>query len=175
MTRTTFVIGGCKSGKSGHALKLAEDIEAGRYVYVATCVPSDDEMRERVLRHQQERSQKWETLEEPIEIAQVIAEQSRPDRVILVDCLTLWITNLLMNDGSQTLEQIEQRIEEVNRSLSQSRGPVLLVSNEVGTGIVPENRLARLFRDVAGLANQKVAAVVDRVVWVVAGIPVTIK
>lgn len=175
MTRTTFVIGGCKSGKSGHALKLADDIEAGRHVYVATCIPSDDEMRERVLRHQQERSQKWETLEEPIEIAHVIAKQSQPDRVILVDCLTLWITNLLMNNECQNLEQIEYRIDELSRSLSQSRGPVLLVSNEVGTGIVPDNRLARFFRDAAGLANQKIAAVADRVVWVVAGIAVSIK
>jgi len=175
MTQLTFVLGGCKSGKSGHALKLADALVASRYLYIATCVPADDEMRRRVWRHQKERSQKWETLEEPLEIATAISQQSRSESVVLVDCLTLWITNLLMEDPHQPLERIEDRIDELCRRLRQANGPVLLVSNEVGTGIVPDNRLARFFRDAAGLANQKVAAVADQVIWIVAGIPVQIK
>ena len=174
-TGVTLVLGGCKSGKSAHALRLAETLEAERYIYVATCVPVDEEMHERVRRHQTERGSNWQTVEEPVRIEQVIDRHTGPQTVLLVDCLTLWITNLLMDGRDHTAGQIESRLDVLCRTLNHSSGPILLVSNEVGTGIVPENRLARRFRDFAGLANQKVAAVADRVVWMVAGIPVQIK
>lgn len=171
----TFVLGGCKSGKSAHALELAEALKAERYIYVATCVPADPEMHERVRRHQKERGPNWQTVEEPLQIEQVIARHAGPQTVLLVDCLTLWVTNLLMDGRDRTSKEIESRLDALCRTLDHRSGPILLVSNEVGTGIVPENRLARRFRDVAGLVNQKVAAVADRVVWMVAGIPVPIK
>jgi adenosylcobinamide kinase/adenosylcobinamide-phosphate guanylyltransferase len=175
MSDVTFVLGGCKSGKSGHALALAESLAADRHIYVATCVPGDQEMHDRVRRHRQERGSRWETKEEPLQIARTIERLGLPQNVLLVDCLTLWITNLLLERDDVPLNAIESAAEDLCRTLVHATGPVLLVSNEVGTGIVPQNRLSRLFRDAAGLANQKVAAVADRVIWMVAGIPVQIK
>jgi adenosylcobinamide kinase / adenosylcobinamide-phosphate guanylyltransferase len=167
-----LVIGGCRSGKSRHALSLAE--AAGpRRIFVATCVPRDDEMRDRVARHRQERSAAWRTLEIPVELAGAIDAHGASADVMLIDCLTLWLNNLLMEteDGDRLRQHIDRLAEAVRRA----PGSLVLVSNEVGAGIVPENRLARLYRDLAGWTNQAVAAVCDRVVWTVAGIPVTIK
>lgn len=175
MSGVTFVLGGCKSGKSAHALALAETVAADRHIYLATCVPEDQEMHDRVRRHRQERGSRWETVEEPLQIAQGIERLSLPQTVLLVDCLTLWITNLLLERDAVPLTAIESAVENLCRTLARASGPVLLVSNEVGAGIVPQNRLSRLFRDAAGLANQKVAAAADRVIWMVAGIPVRIK
>jgi adenosylcobinamide kinase/adenosylcobinamide-phosphate guanylyltransferase len=167
-----LIVGGCRSGKSVHALRLAEQF-AGRKIFMATCVPQDEEMEQRVFHHQKQRNPNWITLEVSLSLPQAIRENSSPDHVILVDCLTLWINNLIMeNDDPET---IDMSVEQLVRSLEKAQGPVILVSNEVGTGIVPENRLARLFRDVAGFANQKIAACADRVIWMVAGIPVEIK
>jgi adenosylcobinamide kinase/adenosylcobinamide-phosphate guanylyltransferase len=173
--RKTFVIGGCRSGKSGHALKLAESYELKRRVYIATCVPHDEEMRTRVERHQAERGDRWSTVEEPIRLPDVIRSNSSPDAVVVVDCLTLWVTNLVMDAEDRGMEHVLEPAQRLVLSLENARGPVVLVSNEVGTGIVPENHLARLFRDVAGSVNQRVAAVADTVIWMVAGIPVKVK
>lgn len=172
MNRITFVIGGCRSGKSGHAQALAEQIE-GKKIYLATCVPHDDEMAERVRRHQAQRDARWETLEEPVELAGAIADHSGEYNVILVDCLTLWTSNLLLSPDKAP--ELDAACRDLVQSLKSARCPVILVSNEVGTGIVPENELARRYRDEAGWVNQKIAASADRVVWMVAGIPVTIK
>jgi adenosylcobinamide kinase/adenosylcobinamide-phosphate guanylyltransferase len=169
---TIFVIGGCRSGKSSHALHLAEQIP-GQKIFIATCTPQDKEMEQRVLRHRQKRSSAWKTLEVPLLIPETINKHSLKRNVILIDCLTLWINNLIMDDEDPT--KIDTQIRNLIRSIEKVECPVILVSNEVGTGIVPENRLARLFRDITGLANQKVAACVDRVIWMVAGIPVKIK
>lgn len=172
MSQHTFVIGGCRSGKSGHAQALAEEIE-GKKLYLATCVPQDEEMQARVRLHQQQRGGQWETLEEPLDIAKAIDANSRDHSVILVDCLTLWISNLLLSpEGGADLESA---CRELIVSLQAAGCPVILVSNEVGAGIVPENELARQYRDQAGWVNQQIAAAVDRVIWMVAGISVEIK
>jgi len=169
---TILVIGGCRSGKSSHALYLAEQI-AGQKIFIASCMPQDKEMEHRVLRHRQQRSTAWETLEVPILIPEAIQKNGSKGHVILVDCLTLWINNLILNDDKP--ENIDNHIQKLTQSIEKVECPLILVSNEVGTGIVPENKLARLFRDITGFANQKVAACVDRVIWMVAGIPVKIK
>lgn len=173
MNKTTLIIGGCRSGKSRHALERATEFPENDRIFIATCVPGDDEMKQRVRHHQKERSQAWKTLEIPVHLPEAIDKNSNKGNVILVDCLTLWISNLLLKTND--LDKIEEHIRRLTRSLEKAQCPVILVSNEVGTGIVPENRLARLFRDAAGFANQKVAACSDSVIWTVAGIPVTIK
>ena len=172
MKETILVIGGCRSGKSSQALYLAEQIP-GQKIFIATCMPQDKEMEQRVLRHRQQRSSAWETLEVPIFIPEAIQKNGTKGHVILVDCLTLWINNLILNDDNP--ENIDNHIQKLTQSIEKVECPVILVSNEVGTGIVPENNLARLYRDITGFANQKIAACVDRVIWMVAGIPVKIK
>jgi adenosylcobinamide kinase/adenosylcobinamide-phosphate guanylyltransferase len=169
---TTLIIGGCKSGKSRHALEIAEDYGLHK-IFMATCIPMDDEMKERVARHKEERSGRWQTLEVPTDLPEAVAEHGVDGNVILVDCLTLWMANLLTQPANT--EPVAARVSALLAALKQATGPVVLVSNEVGAGIVPENRLARQFRDEAGVANQKVAAVADRVVWMVAGIATVVK
>lgn len=173
MNTSIFVIGGCRSGKSSHAMKLSKDIAKEKRVYVATCVPYDDEMKDRVNRHQKDRDATWRTVEEPLDLPEIIREESLASNVILVDCLTLWVTNLLMQGVNE--EYIFKRVADLTDAISKSACPVILVSNEVGTGIVPDNPLARKFRDIAGFANQNIARHVGKVVWMVAGIPVDIK
>lgn len=167
-----LVIGGCRSGKSREALRRAEHW-GGRRVFVATCVPRDAEMQARVRRHQSERDATWTTVEEPLDLPGVLSGHNGADRVLLVDCLTLWTGNLLAEGLSD--DQIVDRAGRLAERITAARGTVILVTNEVGGGIVPENALARRFRDLAGLINQRVAACCDRVVWMVAGIPVEIK
>ena len=171
--KITLVIGGCRSGKSSQALSLANAIPGSRKIFIATSVPTDPEMEDRVTRHIQERGNLWTTVEEPLEIADTIDRLSENSDVILVDCLTLWTSNLMFNNLRQPA--IELSIQSLASSLDRSQCPVILVSNEVGAGIVPENTLARQFRDMAGFVNQRIAAVAHGVVWMVAGIPVKIK
>ena len=173
MKKITFVVGGCRSGKSRYALKLAEQVPGQNKIFVATCVPGDDEMKQRVLHHKKERGPDWKTLEVPVLLPEAIIENSRKEEVLLVDCLTLWVNNIFMENNDQ--ENIEKHVEKLIRSFDQVRCPIILVSNEVGAGIVPENKLARRFRDVMGFVNQKVAASSDNVTWMVVGIPVIIK
>ncbi len=167
-----LIIGGCRSGKSSHALELAEKI-SGKRIFLATCIPYDDEMKKRVSNHQQGRSRDWITIEAPVDLSEAIMEHAAASSVVLVDCLTLWINNLMMKNISQ--EEMVQEVRQLTRSIQDAPCTVILVSNEVGSGIVPENSLARAFRDSAGLVNQKVAAVATKVIWMVAGIPVVIK
>ena len=171
-TEKILVLGGCRSGKSGHALDLAENM-GGRRIFVATCVPRDEEMRQRVRRHQAERSDAWQTLEVPVDLAGAIVRHACSADVMLVDCLTLWLSNLLME--TEDTEHIQGAIRNLADTVRTAPQAIVLVSNEVGSGIVPENRLARRYRDLAGWTNQAMAAACDRVVWTVAGIPVTIK
>jgi adenosylcobinamide kinase/adenosylcobinamide-phosphate guanylyltransferase len=168
-----FVTGGCRSGKSQYALQTAEKIAATRKIYIATCVPQDDEMQQRVARHQKERNPNWVTVEEPLHLPQVIVENSPGAHVILIDCLTLWASNLMLETHDEAL--LKNKMEQLVQALVQADCPVVVVSNEVGSGIVPENRLARQFRDLVGWLNQAVAACADKVIWMVAGIPVTVK
>jgi adenosylcobinamide kinase/adenosylcobinamide-phosphate guanylyltransferase len=168
-----LIIGGCRSGKSSYALELAAQVPEKNNIFIATLVPGDDEMQARVQRHQNERDQHWKTVEAPIRLPEAVNKHGRKGNVVVVDCLTLWLSNLLLeNDDPQS---IEEQIHELIQAFETVQCPIFLVSNEVGTGIVPENRLARLFRDLAGFANQKVAACADSVVWMVAGIPVLVK
>jgi adenosylcobinamide kinase/adenosylcobinamide-phosphate guanylyltransferase len=173
LNKKIFVLGGCRSGKSGYALEAARKFPGDNKIFIATCIPHDDEMKLRVARHQQERSRNWLTVEAPLLLPEEIAEADGKASVLLVDCLTLWINNLMMENYHS--EQILSQVQSLTRAVSSATCPVILVSNEVGTGIVPENKLARLYRDLVGWANQAVAECVDQVVWTVAGIPVTIK
>ncbi len=167
------MIGGCRSGKSSFALDQADQLKGKDKYFIATSVPTDDEMEKRVEKHQDERGEHWHTIEEPVKIHKAINEYSQKAGVILVDCLTLWVSNLLFHSYDEI--QFNRAIENLELSLARCECPVFLVSNEVGTGIVPENKLARLFRDYAGFVNQRVAKVADVVVMTVAGIDVQIK
>ena len=173
MNKSVFVLGGCRSGKSSYALETAEKYSADHKVFIATCLPRDDEMKLRVTRHQQERSRHWHTVEAPIHVPEAIVAAGGEGGILLVDCLTLWISNLLMENHDS--DQIPNQVQSLIRAVASTACPVILVSSEVGTGIVPENELARQYRDLVGSTNQTVAECVDQVVWVVAGIPVTIK
>ena len=168
-----LVTGGCRSGKSAHALSLADGLDVDRRCFLATCVPGDEEMRDRVARHQQDRGPEWETIECPLDISGAIRQTAAKDTVVLVDCLTLWMNNILAETVVQ--DNIEIYINELQVSLKDAPGTVILVTNEVGCGIVPADRISRLFRDMTGLANQRTAATADRVVWMVSGVPVVIK
>lgn len=177
-SHTTLITGGCRSGKSRHAQRLAEQVPGGKKpggkrCYIATCVPQDAEMRQRVERHQAERGITWRTVEEPIEIAEAIEAHGPHADVILVDCLTLWISNLM--GAGRGMDAVAAAAHELAASVGRSACPLILVTNEVGAGIVPENAMARAFRDAAGLVNQIIAAACDQVILTVAGIPVTIK
>ncbi len=171
MARVVFVIGGARSGKSGFALARASR-ETGAKVFVATAQAFDREMEERIAKHRSERESEWDTHEEPLHLDRAVREVSGKYRVAIVDCLTLWLSNLL----AANLD-----VEGATRSFADSlRGlagdfQIFIVSNEVGMGIVPENPLARMFRDMAGKLNQQVAEIADEVFLVAAGIPVKIK
>jgi adenosylcobinamide kinase/adenosylcobinamide-phosphate guanylyltransferase len=130
-------------------------------------------MKQRVAKHQKERSRSWVTVEVPLDLPEAILETSKQENVILVDCLTLWVSNLLMETDDE--KKIERMIAQLSASLEKAPGTIVLVSNEIGTGIVPENKLARQYRDIIGLVNQAVAKTAGKVIWTVAGIPVTIK
>ena len=173
MNELIFVIGGCRSGKSTYALQTAEKVPGERKIFIATCLPQDDEMKKRVAKHQAARSRSWTTVEEPLRLPETIIQNSPRADVILVDCMTLWVNNLLMETDDE--KQIEETISRLTDTLDKSTGCIVIVSNEVGTGIVPENKLARQYRDIIGRANQAVAKAADKVIWMVAGIPVTIK
>lgn len=174
MKHLTFILGGCRSGKSRFALETAASFTAECRIFIATAVPFDDEMRARVLRHQAERGALWLTVEAAASLPEAIQEHGhRPANLLLVDCLTLWASHLLLEaaDAGQVLEKIPLLVA----ALQAARCPVVVVSNEVGAGIVPENKLARAFRDLVGSMNQAVAACAQDVFWVVAGIPVAVK
>jgi adenosylcobinamide kinase/adenosylcobinamide-phosphate guanylyltransferase len=173
LKKTVFVLGGCRSGKSSYALETAHKFSGPNKVFIATCIPHDDEMKQRVARHRQERSQDWETVEAPIRLPEAITENSSRADTIIVDCLTLWVSNLLMDCDDS--DKIEMQIPRLTDAIKKTDCPLVLVSNEVGQGIVPENKLARQFRDLVGYVNQAVAGSADEVIWTVAGIPVKIK
>jgi adenosylcobinamide kinase / adenosylcobinamide-phosphate guanylyltransferase len=164
----TLVLGGARSGKSRYAESL---ITAYRppWVYVATAEPRDDEMHARIAAHRARRGADWRLVEAPRDIATQIAGAPEGNAV-LVDCLTLWLSNLMLADADVVAES--DRLED---ALEQARGPVVLVSNEVGFGIVPANALARAFRDAQGSLNQRIAGRAARVVLMVAGLPLVVK
>ncbi len=168
--RIVFVTGGARSGKSSFALSEALKI-TGKKAFLATAQATDEEMKDRIRRHRQDRGNGWETFEEPIDLTRLMREIDGQYSVIVLDCLTLWLANVMMS--VLDAEKETGRLIAALRALKKSR--VFVVSNEVGMGIVPENELARRFRDLAGQMNQRVAAVADEVFVTVSGIPVKIK
>lgn len=171
--KITFVIGGCRSGKSSFALAQANKAAKKNKCFIATSQPLDPEMEKRVEKHQKERGKDWQTIEEPVLIHEIVNEYSGRAHVILIDCLTLWLSNLLYH--SYDTDGVLEILNQFENALLNCRCPVFIVSNEVGLGIVPENRLAREFRDLAGMIHQRMAKLSDRVVMTVAGIALEIK
>ncbi|MGQ9921079.1 MAG: bifunctional adenosylcobinamide kinase/adenosylcobinamide-phosphate guanylyltransferase [Desulfobacca sp.] len=168
--RLALMLGGAKSGKSRLAQRLAEEQPKPR-LYVATGEAKDPEMQVRIRRHQEDRGPSWETWEEPLALGEALAQAEGHFGVILVDCLTLWLSNLLAQ-GEAELARARQKLLAVLPTLTT---PVILVSNEVGGGIVPANPLARRFRDEAGLLHQELAQLADLVALVVCGLPIYLK
>ena len=164
----TLVLGGARSGKSRFAQERVESLSAKR-VYVATAEALDGEMRERIARHQADRGASWRTVEAATDLIGAI-DAARPGEAILIDCLTLWLSNLF-GRGEDWEEQLARLIEHLERV----EKPVVLVSNEIGLGLVPETKLGRDFRDAQGRLNQRVAAVCEHVVFLAAGLPLWLK
>ncbi|PSH03285.1 MAG: bifunctional adenosylcobinamide kinase/adenosylcobinamide-phosphate guanylyltransferase [Acidobacteria bacterium] len=170
--KITLVLGGVRSGKSHYAQNLVTN--GGRVAFIATAEALDEEMRQRIARHREERPAGWTTLEAPLALEDAILECSGKFDIIVVDCLTLWTSNLMGAEDSQD-ERIFARADRLCESLRQVTSSVVLVSNEVGCGIVPDNDAARLYRDLLGGVNQRVAAIADKVLLLVAGYPMTVK
>ena len=171
MKGITLITGGSRSGKSAHALQLAD--EFNRKGFIATAEAIDNEMEQRISNHKKERGEEYMTIEEPVQLAEAIHKMAAETEVILIDCLTVWLGNL-----SYHLNQTEKEEAEIASFIATLKNPpcqILIVTNELGMGIIPENRAARLFRDRAGHLNQEVASIADRVILVVSGIPVVIK
>lgn len=178
----TLVLGGARSGKSAHAEQLAAGT-GKEVVYIATGSAGDAEMARRIAHHRASRPAHWTTVEEPLALAAALAEWRAPRRVILVDCLTLWLSNLLFVDGTEYPDlgdialpaRFHAERAALLAELPRAGGDVILVSNEVGMGIVPYGAVTRAFADEAGRLNQAVAAVCDRAVFVAAGLPLVLK
>jgi len=169
LSPVTLVLGGARSGKSRYAERLVEGA-ASCGTYCATAEPGDAEMAERIAAHRGRRGPFWRTVEAPLELAPAIAAEATQGSPLLVDCLTLWLSNLLLAG-----RQPDSETDKLCRTLRSAAGPVVLVANEVGMGLVPETPLGRCFRDAAGRLNQQVAALADRVVFVAAGLPLVLK
>jgi adenosylcobinamide kinase / adenosylcobinamide-phosphate guanylyltransferase len=164
--RISLVLGGARSGKSAYAERLITALPPP-WVYCATGEALDGEMRERIAHHRARRGPGWQTVEEPLKITTLIQSSTSP---VLVDCLTLWLTNLMLAQ-----KDIEAETAKLLAALRVARPPIVFVSNEVGLGIVPDNALAREFRDHAGRLNQSMAAIASRAVFMIAGLPMVLK
>lgn len=167
MPNLHFILGGARSGKSRHAEVLVQAHPAP-WVYVATSQVFDNEMRARIAEHQARRSAEWVTVDAPLDLAVALREAG--NRPVLVDCLTLWLTNLMLGE-----HDIDAAAVAMQAALAEREAMTVLVASEVGLGIVPDNALARRFRDAAGLLHQRVAAAADEVVLMVAGLPLKVK
>ena len=169
----TLVLGGARSGKSGHAEALVRahaDAVRLRPVYIATATAGDGEMAERIAEHQARRGDTWQTEEAPLALGDALTACARNGRPVLIDCLTLWLSNIMLAE-----RDIVSEIAALLDCLGNAPGPIVCVANEVGLGIVPDNALGRAFRDHAGRLNQQVAERADRVDFVAAGLPITLK
>jgi adenosylcobinamide kinase/adenosylcobinamide-phosphate guanylyltransferase len=181
MPERHLILGGARSGKTHHAIRLATSLAAARQlpvVYVATAQALDDEMRHRIEQHRAQRPQSWQTIEAPSALAATL--RARPPAILVVDCLTLWLSNALLADFDEARPNAPMRRWDEERTallgwLAEYRGAALFVSNEVGSGIVPASALARRFQDEQGRLNQEMAALCDSVALVVAGIAMAIK
>lgn len=164
-------MGGVRSGKSRYAEELAARHD-GPVAVIVTATAGDEEMAARIAAHRARRPRHWHVLEEPIALGRALLEAAHPDSVVIVDCLTLWLTNMLLQSDTGLLQQESAALLAAVQS---APGPVILVSNEVGSGIVPVNELARRFADATGSLHQRLAQACDRVVLMVAGLPLTVK
>lgn len=177
MSQTIFITGGARSGKSVFAEQRARQFGTP-LGYLATAQTLDSEMDGRVRRHRERRGDEWITIEEPFHLSQALLNCDGHYQAILVDCVTLWLSNLLLKygDAAENIEElIQEDVQRLKSTLQRMTTPVILVSNEVGMGIVPDNALARMFRDIAGTANQALAATADEVHAVISGIPLQLK
>ena len=178
MERIIYITGGARSGKSAFAeqntLKFGKPL-----LYLATAQAFDHEMNGRIIKHRQRRGEEWRTVEEPLQLTETLIHLDGKYNAVLVDCVTLWLTNLLLQDGTLADDYVStmilEKVQELAATLPRLATPVILVTNELGMGIVPENRLARLFRDIAGSANQILAAAADEAWLVASGIPLKLK
>ena len=167
--RSVLVLGGARSGKSAYAKSLSE-AAAPQRLYLATAEAGDAEMAARIQRHREERRAGWTTREEPLALVEALSAEARPGRIVLVDCLTLWLSNLMLAGRN-----VEAEIARLAEAILALKGPAAIVSNEVGLGLVPDTRLGREFRDAQGRANREVARACDAVVLVAAGLPRLLK
>jgi adenosylcobinamide kinase/adenosylcobinamide-phosphate guanylyltransferase len=168
----TLVLGGAQSGKSHYAQQLASHFE--RVTFIATARRTDAEMRKKIARHRRVRPVSWKTIEAPVDLDNAIRSQSQNAGVLLIDCLTVYADNVA-GTGKKRKRHAKDRIEEICDAIRACGASVIVVSNEVGSGIVPEYRSGRIYRDFLGQMNQKIAQIADRVVLMIAGLPVTIK
>ncbi len=169
--KVTLVTGGCRSGKSSYALEITESYD--RKVFIATAEPFDDEMADRISSHQEERGNRFKTIEEPIHLADALATVSADTQVVVIDCITVWLGNLMHHQGVD-----EKNCQPVDRFLEVIVSPpcdIVIVSNEVGMGLIPADAMSRFYRDLAGSVNQKIAALADEAFLVVSGIPLKLK
>ena len=166
---TTLVLGGARSGKSAFAERLVRDSGLTR-IYLATATAGDDEMKARVAQHRAQRGEGWTTIEEPLALVDVLTREATRGRAVLVDCLTLWLSNLMLAERDPEVES-----RRLTRFLGVAKYPIVFVSNEVGLGLVPDTPLGRRFRDAQGRLNQIVAASVPNVVFIAAGLPLWLK
>ena len=165
-----LITGGARSGKSQYAEHRAVEM-GGRRLYVATAEANDEEMAQRISEHRKRRGTQWRTIEEPLELAEALLAQRGKTDCALVDCLTLWISNLLIRHDKHASEKVEELIEK----LPELNFHLVFVTNEVGWGIVPDNPLARKFRDLAGWTNQRIAQAANEVILMVSGMPMIAK
>lgn len=168
MGKITFILGGARSGKSSYALKIAKD-RPGKVAFIATCEAKDKEMKGRIAIHRTTRPSHWTTFEEPRNIDKRAGKISPSFKTVIIDCLTLWITNLMMEN--MTPASIEKKARQLVSIMKKMKADSIVVSNEVGLGIVPDNKLARDFRDIAGRVNQIIAGRSDKVYFMISGIP----
>jgi adenosylcobinamide kinase/adenosylcobinamide-phosphate guanylyltransferase len=181
MTRT-LIFGGARSGKSAHAEWMAAD-SGKEIVYIATARSGDEEMARRIAHHQKSRDPHWHTVEEPVALGDAIMQWSTPRNLVLIDCLTLWLSNLLFSEQQDfpevgdipAPEAFVRERAALLKTLEKAAGDIVLVSNEVGMGIIPQGAVSRWFVDEAGRLNQAVAAACDQVYWVAAGLPLRLK
>ncbi len=167
----TLITGGARSGKSAHALMLAEQ-SAGPKIFIATAEGRDDEMRRRIVKHKAERGPGWITVEEPVNVAEAVAVHGAAGNFIVVDCLTLWASNLLQQADNAVFAR---KADGLAAAVAGVAAAVIVVTNEVGLGIVPGDPVSRAYRDRLGLVNARMAAACGRVILMVAGLPVVIK
>lgn len=169
-----FILGGARSGKSRYALAFAEGL-GGPKVFIATAQPLDAEMAERICRHRQERGREWRTVEEPLHLEAALGAEVGRAGVVVIDCLTLWLANILGRVPSPDDAAIEAAVSEAGRILAARSYHTIVVSNELGLGIVPADPSVRRYRDLLGVVNQRFAGLADRVMLMVAGCPITVR